>query len=103
VVFMWSLDECPQFFNVLRGEMSLVGPRALPECHVEAFSPEFRALLHRIRPGMTGIWQVTSRGSGAVHAQEALDRRYIADMFLRSDLHILVRTVVVVFSGRGAR
>jgi len=103
VLRRWSLDECPQFWNVIRGEMSLVGPRALPPYHLDAFGPEFRALRQRIRPGMTGMWQVMSRGRGAIRAQEVLDRYYICNWSLWMDLFVLGKTILTVPGGRGAR
>lgn len=99
----WSLDECPQFLNVIRGEMSLVGPRALPLYHLEVFDPPFRALRQRVRPGMTGMWQVMSRGAGAIRRQEALDSYYIYNWSIWMDVFLLARTVLAVASGRGAR
>ena len=98
-----SLDECPQFWNVIRGEMSLVGPRALPPYHLEAFGPEFRAIRRRVRPGMTGMWQVMSRGRGAVERQEALDRYYIYNWSVWMDLFVLAKTALTVPRGHGAR
>lgn len=98
-----SLDECPQFWNVIRGEMSLVGPRALPPYHLEAFRPEFRQIRRRVRPGMTGMWQVMSRGRGAIERQEALDRYYIYNWSIWMDLFVLAKTALTVPRGRGAR
>lgn len=99
----WSLDECPQYWNVIRGEMSLVGPRALPHYHLEAFDQSFRTLRSRVRPGMTGMWQVMSRGADAIDAQEALDSYYIYNWSIWMDVFILGRTVLAVIGGRGAR
>jgi Undecaprenyl-phosphate galactose phosphotransferase WbaP len=99
----WSLDECPQFWNVLRGEMSLVGPRALPLYHLEAFDVDARQLRQRVRPGMTGLWQVMSRGEGGIAAQQALDSYYIYNWSIWLDIVILWRTLFAVLSGRGAR
>lgn len=99
----WSLDECPQFWNVIRGDMSLVGPRALPIYHLEAFDDRFRALRQRVRPGMTGMWQVMSRGSGAIRRLETLDSYYIYNWSLWMDMFILARTVLAVLTARGAR
>jgi Undecaprenyl-phosphate galactose phosphotransferase WbaP len=98
-----SLDECPQFWNVIRGEMSLVGPRALPPYHLDAFGPEFREIRRRVRPGMTGMWQVMSRGRGAIDRQEALDRYYIYNWSIWMDLFVLAKTALTVPRGRGAR
>lgn len=99
----WSLDEYPQFVNVIRGDMSLVGPRALPPYHLEAFTPEFRSLRARVQPGITGMWQVMSRGRGAITTQEALDRYYIYNWSIWVDLFVLARTVFAVLTRRGAR
>ncbi|HEY0873160.1 MAG TPA: exopolysaccharide biosynthesis polyprenyl glycosylphosphotransferase [Vicinamibacterales bacterium] len=99
----WSVDEYPQFVNVIRGDMSLVGPRALPPYHLEAFTPHFRALRARVQPGMTGMWQVMSRGRGAIAGQEALDRYYIYNWSIWVDLFVLAKTVSAVLTRRGAR
>jgi Undecaprenyl-phosphate galactose phosphotransferase WbaP len=99
----WSLDECPQFWNVIRGDMSLVGPRALPLYHLDAFDPRVRELRRRVRPGMTGMWQVMSRAAGGVRRQEALDSYYIYNWSIWMDIFILARTVLAVVSGQGAR
>ena len=103
VLRRWSLDECPQFWNVIRGDMSLVGPRALPRYHLDVFEAPFRTLRQRVRPGMTGMWQVMSRGEGAIRTQEVLDSYYIYNWSIWMDAFILARTVLAVIGGRGAR
>ncbi len=97
-----SLDELPQIWSVLKGEMSLVGPRPLPSYHLEPFSTEFRELRTRVTPGLTGLWQVSSRSNGDVKIQESLDVYYIRNWSLWLDLHILARTAGAVISGKGA-
>ena len=99
----WSLDEYPQFWNVIRGQMSLVGPRPLPVYHLEAFGPDFRQLRQHVRPGMTGMWQVMSRSDGAASAQESLDRYYIYNWSIWMDAFLLAKTVMAVVTGHGAR
>jgi exopolysaccharide biosynthesis polyprenyl glycosylphosphotransferase len=96
-----SIDELPQFFNVLRGEMSLVGPRPQVEAEVEQYAfVHNRRLL--VKPGITGLWQVSGRSDLAWSDAVRLDMRYVDEWSLRSDVRIMVKTVKVVLSLRGA-
>jgi lipopolysaccharide/colanic/teichoic acid biosynthesis glycosyltransferase len=96
-----SLDELPQLWNVVRGEMSLVGPRpALPD-EVERYDVDPRRRLV-VKPGMTGLWQVSGRSDLSWTESVRLDVRYVDNWSLAMDLAILVRTVRAVVSHRGA-
>ena len=97
-----SLDEIPQLINVLKGEMSLVGPRPVVPSEVEKYG-DFAPLLLSVQPGLTGQWQVSGRSNIADYASRVrLDMEYIRDQSLTGDLRILFRTVPVVLSREGA-
>lgn len=96
-----SLDELPQLYNVLAGDMSLVGPR--PYDVVErALMGEHAGLIHSARPGLTGLWQVSGRNATSFSERLALDVRYVEQCSLALDLRILARTLPAVLSGHGA-
>lgn len=97
-----SLDELPQLWNVLKGEMSLVGPRPLPRYHLEQFDHQFRRYREQARPGLTGLWQVASRKNGHPEMYVKWDSYYIQQWSLWLDLEILLRTFKAVISGDGA-
>jgi lipopolysaccharide/colanic/teichoic acid biosynthesis glycosyltransferase len=98
-----SLDELPQLFNVLRGDMSLVGPRPVQAAELAAhYGPAAAAQYVSVRPGITGLWQVSGRSDTGYAARVALDLRYLANPTLLGDLRILLRTLLAVLGRRGA-
>ncbi len=97
----YSLDELPQFFNVLKGDMSLVGPRPPLPREVALYSPEDMRRLE-VTPGLTCLWQIRGRGNLPFEEQVKLDVEYIERRSLRLDFEILAQTLPAVMSGRGA-
>jgi len=97
----WSLDELPQLLNVLRGEMSLVGPRPEQLELVALYTPEQRDRL-RVKPGLTGPMQVYGRGRLSLAERLAVEREYIENLTIGRDLRILMLTLPAVLGGRGA-
>ena len=97
-----SFDELPQLVNVFLGQMSLVGPRPLPIKEQQMIRGWHRRRLS-MKPGITGIWQVSGRNNIDFEDWMKLDYRYVDDWSLRLDLLILVKTVPVVLLGKGAR
>lgn len=95
-----SLDELPQLWNVLRGEMSLIGPR--PYFLHELESTAYEADILSVRPGITGLWQVSGRSDLPLDRRMELDAEYVRKRGFRMDLWILARTFGAVISGRGA-
>ena len=98
-----SLDEIPQLINVLRGEMSLIGPRPLPNYHYKKLPLSVRKLRERVKPGMTGLWQVSGRSDAGDEGMIRFDPYYVRNWSIWLDAVILFRTVRVVLLGSGAR
>ena len=97
-----SLDELPQFFNVLLGEMSLVGPRPPVPYEVESYDVWHRRRVLEAKPGITGLWQVNGRSQTSFDDMVRLDLQYVRRCSLWLDIKILLQTPAAVFSGKGA-
>ncbi len=96
-----SIDELPQLLNVLRGEMSLVGPRPVPEYEVEEYLPWHMERLDAL-PGMTGLWQVYGRGRVTFEEMVRMDIDYVRSQSILLDLKLLLLTIPAVLRGSGA-
>jgi exopolysaccharide biosynthesis polyprenyl glycosylphosphotransferase len=97
-----SIDELPQFFNVLRGDMSLVGPRPLPERDVSRFAESSLLRRFSVKPGLTCLWQISGRSNTQFDNWIRQDLQYIDQWSLGLDISILLKTVPAVIKGRGA-
>jgi len=98
----FSVDEIPQLINVLRGELSLIGPRAFVDYDLEIYPPELLQLRYSIPAGLTGLWQVSVRSNGDNADKVRYDAAYVRTWSLWQDADILYRTVGAVLTGRGA-
>lgn len=96
-----SLDELPQILNVIKGEMSLVGPRPIVESEIEKYGGIFQMYSH-VRPGITGLWQVTGRSDTSYEERVTLDRYYVANWSFWLDIYILLKTIPAVLGKKGA-
>lgn len=95
-----SLDELPELVNIVKGDMSLVGPRPLLVRYLERYTPA-QAERHRVRPGLTGLAQVSGRNAVSWEERFELDRRYVHNVTFRGDLEILLRTFTAVLKRDG--
>jgi len=96
-----SLDELPQLWNVLKGEMSMVGPRPIVQSEVDRYEECF-PLYTQVSPGLTGLWQVSGRNDTSYAERVGLDAYYVRNWSVWLDFYLLARTATVVIEGRGA-
>ena len=97
-----SLDELPQLLNVLKGEMSLVGPRPVTASELEQYYGAAATHYASVRPGITGLWQISGRSETSYRQRVEMDVAYVSSPSLLADLRILIRTPLAVLSRRGA-
>lgn len=96
-----GLDELPQLFNVLKGEMSLVGPRPITPPELKRYDASSTSAYLMVRPGLTGLWQITSRRENDFESRGSIDRDYVRTLSFSRDLKILLKTVPEVLHARG--
>lgn len=98
----FSIDELPQLWNVIRGDMSLVGPRPFTFEHINQLSDRARVERSEVRPGLTGLWQISGRGSTMMTTLQRMDHLYLNHRSIKFDFWILLKTVPVVLLRKGA-
>jgi len=96
-----SLDEIPQIWNVLKGEMSLIGPRPIVTEEIPLYGDEFE-IYKQVLPGITGLWQISGRNDLPYHDRVKLDVYYIQNWSIWLDIHILMHTMLATLQARGA-
>lgn len=96
-----SLDELPQLWNIIIGDMSLIGPRPIVEAEIEKYGDCFE-LYKQVRPGLTGLWQVSGRSDTSYERRVELDEFYILNRSFKLDIQIILKTVSVVLNRKGA-
>lgn len=97
-----SLDELPQFWNVLKGDLSVVGPRAVVQKELETYFKDKAETILSIRPGVTGLWQTSGRNNTTYAERVALDVTYVKNLSLKNDLKLILKTVKEMIASKGA-
>ena len=97
-----SLDELPQLFNILKGDLSIVGPRPIIEVETEIYG-EYRDMLLSVKPGLTGFWAANGRSDTSYKRRRAMEIYYVKNRSLLFDIKIILKTVISVFKGEGAK
>lgn len=98
---LWSLDELPQLVNILKGDLSFVGPRPIVPAEIARYGTHGNMIL-RVKPGLTGLWQVSGRNDVSYEERIQLDLYYIHNWSLTLDLKIIFQTIPAVLLGKGA-
>lgn len=97
-----SLDELPQFYNVVIGDLSVVGPRAVVQEEIESHFKDQAKEIFKVRPGITGLWQVSGRSDVGYSKRIELDKRYVNELSLLLDMKIVAKTIPIIFNAKGA-
>ena len=97
-----SLDELPQLFNILKGDLSIVGPRPIMDVETEIYG-EYRDMLLSVKPGLTGFWAANGRSDTSYKRRRAMEIYYVKNRSLLFDIKIILKTVISVFKGEGAK
>lgn len=97
-----SLDELPQFWNVLKGDLSVVGPRPMVKVELERHLGRKAPVILSVKPGLTGLWQVSGRSNTSYAERIRLDEEYIQNQSLLMDFKLILKTIPAIFSSRGA-
>jgi lipopolysaccharide/colanic/teichoic acid biosynthesis glycosyltransferase len=98
----YSLDELPQILNIFLRDMNLIGPRPLPDYEVDEMDEDFACKRHKIRPGITGLWQISERENiSSFKNWIKLDLEYINDWSYSLDIKIILKTILIILGGRG--
>lgn len=97
-----SLDELPQLFNILKGDLSIVGPRPIMEVETEIYG-KYKDMLLSVKPGLTGFWAANGRSDTSYKRRRAMETYYVKNRSLLLDIKIIFKTVISVFTGKGAK
>lgn len=97
-----SLDELPQLFNIIKGDLSIVGPRPIMEVETEIYG-KYKDMLLSVKPGLTGFWAANGRSDTSYKRRRAMEIYYVKNRSLLLDIKIIFKTVISVFTGKGAK
>ena len=101
IIRRFSIDELPQFLNVLKGDMSIVGPRPYLPREMESIG-KYSSIIFKVKPGLTGLWQIRGRNELPFATRLKLDEFYVRNWSFFLDIMILIQTIGVILTGKGA-